>query len=133
MYVKQITYTDFDGEERTERFYFNLTKAELLKMEINTAGGLRNKVERIVAAKDNQEIWNMFEQIVDLSFGKKSDDGRRFIKSPEILADFKDTNAYSEFIVSLFEEGNAADFINGLVEEAKHQNASSIPAPALVK
>ena len=75
----------------------------------------------------------MFEQIVDLSFGKKSDDGRRFVKSPEILSDFKDTNAYSEFIVSLFEEGNAAEFINGLVEEAKQQAGSSIPAPALVK
>lgn len=133
MFSKTITYTDFDGVERTEKFYFNLTKAELLKMEINTAGGLKNKVERIVNAKDNEGIWNMFEQIVDMSYGKKSDDGRRFLKSPEILAEFKDTNAYSEFIVSLFEENNASDFINGLVEEAKQQNTSSIPAPALVK
>ena len=133
MFSKTITYTDFDGVERTEKFYFNLTKAELLKMEINTAGGLKNKVERIVNAKDNEGIWNMFEQIVDMSYGKKSDDGRRFLKSPEILAEFKDTNDYSEFIVSLFEENNASDFINGLVEEAKQQNTSSIPAPALVK
>lgn len=135
MIAKTITYTDFDGNERTETFHFNLTKAELIDLETSTDGGLEKKIEKIIASKDTKEIMNMFKDIILKSYGVKSDDGKRMIKTPEVVQEFTQTEAYSELFIELATDADAATaFINGIIpakllEEAKKQ-ASITPISA---
>lgn len=134
MYVREITYTDFDGNERTEKFYFNLTKAELAKLELSKEGGLTNLINKITLEKDAKKLWDLFEEIVMLAYGEKSLDGRRFVKSQEVKDAFRETNAFSDFIMELATDANkASEFVSGLVADAKKEDQPSIPAPALVK
>ena len=81
MVKKTITYTDYNGVERTEDFYFNLTKAELMEMQLSMEGGMRAYIQRIMGAKSQLELVNLFKKILLLSYGKKSDDGRLFLKN----------------------------------------------------
>lgn len=116
MYKKTITWTDFEGEERTEDFYFNLSEAEITKMELSEVGGLRKKIETVVQAKDVPSIMNTFEDIIKASYGVKSPDGRRFIKSKEIYDDFAQTEAYSQFFMQICSDADeAAKFVNGII------------------
>ena len=131
MYKKTIKYVDYNGEERTEDFYFNFSKAELVELEYGVDGGMRQKIQNIVAAKSQPEIIKMFKDIVLASYGKKSDDGKRFIKSKELREEFSQTEAYSEFFMELATDAKAgADFVNGILPQVEK---SSIPAPAVVK
>lgn len=115
--IKQtITYVDYDGNERKEDFWFNLTKAEVIKLDMSFPGGIRDALSMYMKLGQNDKIWGAFEKIIDMSYGVKSSDGRRFLKNPEILASFKETEAYSNLILSFFEENDKAyNFINGLV------------------
>lgn len=135
MLKKTITYTDFDGEERTETFLFNLTKAEVAELELGTEGGLASKLQRIVAAKDRHEIIRYFKEILLMAYGEKSDDGRRFIKSPEIRKAFSETMAYSELFTELATDAAAAaDFIKGILPTIPQQGANGggfIPPKAI--
>ncbi len=116
MLKKTITYKDFNGESITEDFYFNLTQAELMEMNLTTEGGLDKLIEKIVNTKDVPQIVKIFKEIVLRSYGVKSDDGKRFIKSDELRDQFAQTNAYSDLFVSLATDENAASqFINGIV------------------
>lgn len=116
MLKKTITYTDYNDVERTEDFYFNLSKAEITDMELGTTGGLSEKLKKIVETKDQPQIIRMFKEIILASYGVKSDDGRRFIKSPELATEFSQTEAYSELYMELATDAQkAADFINGIV------------------
>lgn len=116
MYQKEITYTDFRGNKRTETFFFNLTKAELTNMYNSVSGGLQQKLEEIISKKDIPKIMENFELILDKSYGVISPDGRRFMKTPEILQEFKETQAYSEFYMTLItDEAEAAAFVNGIL------------------
>jgi hypothetical protein len=120
MLKKTITYTDYNGLERTEDHYFNLNKAEIMKMQVTTAGGLAEMLKRIVAAQDYPAIYNTFENIVDLAYGVKSPDGKRFMKEDEnghkYYVEFKQTEAYSQLIMELATDTKAAtDFVNGIV------------------
>lgn len=118
MLKKTITYKDYNGVERTEDFYFNLTEAELMKMEWGTAGGIADTIQAIVKAKDNVTIVKLFEDIIAKAYGKKSPDGRRFIKNQEVLDDFQQTEAYSKLYMELAtNEDAAAEFINGVIPE----------------
>ena len=118
MYQKEIAYTDFRGNQRKETFFFNLTKAELTNMFNSVSGGLDQKLEEIIAKKDIPKIMENFEQILDRSYGVIAPDGRRFMKSPEILQEFKETQAYSDFYMMLVtDEQEAAAFINGILPE----------------
>ena len=119
MLKKKIKYTDYNGEEREENFYFNLSKAELLKMELYKKGGMQNYLRRIINEQDQVKIVEMFTEIIDMSYGKKSDDGKRFIKTPELLDEFKQSEAYSELYVELVSNADAAAaFINGVIPPA---------------
>lgn len=141
MLKKTMTYTDYSGNERTEDFYFNLSKAELLEMELSESGGFEEMIKRIVASQDTAKITAIFKEIILKSVGVKSPDGKRFIKSPEIREEFMQTEAYSDLFVELISDAdNAAAFVKGIVpaelsEAAKEQLAqkANIPAPALVK
>lgn len=116
MLKKTITYVDFNGMERKEDFYFNLSKAEITEMELSTDGGLVERINRIVAAKDVPEIIKVFKQLILDSYGEKSLDGKRFIKSKEISEAFSQTNAYSILFMELaVDDVAAAEFINGIV------------------
>ena len=116
MIKKTIKYTDFNGIEREEDYYFNLTKAEIAEMELSVDGGLAEKVKKIVAAKDMPTLVKIFKDLVLRSYGVKSDDGRRFIKSEQLRDEFTQTEAYSELFMELSTNADAAvAFVNGIV------------------
>ena len=134
MLKKTITYTDYDGNERTEDFYFNLTKAEVMEMELGTTGGMKKMLEKIVSEQDSKRIIESFKDIILRSYGEKSPDGRRFIKNDEIRNSFAQTEAYSILFMELAtDSGAAADFVNGIVpkiedkkNEAKLKELTSV-------
>lgn len=130
MLKKTIKYTDYFGEEREEDFYFNLNQAELSEMELSVDGGYTNMLDRIVKAKDAPELIAAFKNIVMKSYGEKSSDGRRFIKSKELSEAFCQTEAYNILFMSLIRDEKAmADFVNGIIpDELKSDNKPSIPA-----
>lgn len=116
MIKKTITYTDYNGVERTENFYFNLSKAEVMEMELSADGGMTAAVQKIIDAKDIPSIIRVFKDLVLKSYGVKSDDGRRFIKSKEISEAFAQTEAYSQIFMELATDAEAASaFINGII------------------
>ena len=123
MLKKTITYTDYNNVERTEDFYFNLTKAELMEMEMGAVGGLSGMIEKIVSAKDAPAIIKVFKELVLKAYGEKSADGKRFIKSKEISDAFAHTEAYSQLFMELATDADAASkFVNGIapnMEEKK--------------
>lgn len=114
------TYTDFDGNTRTEDFYFNFTEAEITKMQFGTEGGLSAMINRIVAAQDTPRLIEIFEDLIKKAYGVKSPDGRRFIKNDEITKDFTETNAYSQIYMRLATDADAATkFVNDVVPKKK--------------
>ena len=115
MLTKTFTFTDFNGEERTEQHQFNLTKTEIAKLELGTTGGLSEMIRRIIETKDTPEIIKIFEDIVLKSYGEKSADGKRFVKSKELSEAFAQTEAYSELFMELATDADAAaKFVNGI-------------------
>lgn len=122
MLKKSITYNDYNGVERTEDFYFNLTKAEIMEMELSTSGGLVEMIQRIVAAQDAPAIVKIFKDLILKAYGEKSPDGKRFVKSEEISNGFAQTEAYSQLFMELATDADAAaKFINGLVPADMNQ------------
>lgn len=123
MYKRTIKYIDYDGNERTEDFYFNLSKAELMEMELSIDGGMKAMLEKIISAQDTKKIIEMFKNILLKSYGEKSDDGKRFIKSPELSKAFSETEAYSILFTELAQNsGKAAEFINGIIPSGLKPN-----------
>ena len=116
MLKKTITYRDYNDVERTEDFYFNLTKAELMEMEIGTTGGLGEMITKIVNSKDAPAIIKIFKDLVLKAYGEKSEDGKRFMKSEAISTAFAQTEAYSIIFMELATDDNAAaNFMNGII------------------
>lgn len=116
MYKKTIKYTDYNGVEREEPFYFNLNKAELVKWEGSTLGGMRAMYDKIIASQDKEALISLFETIIQRSYGEKSADGKRFMKSPEILANFTSTEAYSNLFMELASNDESASaFMEGIM------------------
>lgn len=135
MVVKKIKYTDFNGVEREEEFMFNLTEAEITEMELTTDGGLSDSIKKIIAAQDTPQIIETFKKLLLKSYGEKSADGRRFIKSEELSKEFTQTNAYSQLFMELAYDDNAAiAFINGIIPESMRdrvdENNSDNASPA---
>ena len=125
MIKKTVTYTDYNGVERTENFYFNLSKAEVMEMEMSTAGGMAESIQKIVDDKDAPAIIRVFKDLVLKAYGVKSDDGRRFIKSKELSEEFAQTEAYSQIFMELATDADAAaKFVNGIVPADLAQKAA---------
>lgn len=103
MYVKPITYTDYDGVQHTEKFYFNISKAELIEMDASETGGLTKRLQEIVDANETADIFKRVKSIILKAYGRKSPDGKRFIKSPEMSQEFEQTEAYSELIMEFMQ------------------------------
>lgn len=116
MIKEPITYTDYNGVTRTEDFYFNLTKAEVMELEMSTTGGLAEMIQRIVAAQDQPAIIKVFKDLIIKAYGVKSPDGKRFIKNQEVVDEFVQTEAFSELFMKLATDAEAAaKFVNGIV------------------
>ena len=125
MVVKKIKYTDFNGVEREEEFMFNLTEAEITEMELTTDGGLSDLIKKIISAQDTPEIIKTFKMLLLKSYGEKSADGRRFIKSEELTEAFTQTNAYSQFFMELATDDKAAiAFINGIIPDSMRERVA---------
>lgn len=119
MYVKKIKYTDYNGTEREEKFYFHLNKAELMKMQFSVKGGFEAHLKRLIETQNEPEIMKIFEDFVDKTYGVKSLDGKSFIKNEQILNEFKQSEAYSEFFMELMSSQKAQlDFIKGIMPDA---------------
>lgn len=120
MLSKNIKYTDYNGVEREEAFLFNLSKAELMEMELGTTGGLADMIKNIVAAKDTPSIVKIFKELVLKAYGEKSPDGKRFIKVDEngqpLSRKFAETEAYSNLFMELATDADAAvKFVRGII------------------
>lgn len=116
MLKKTVKYVDYNGVERVEDFYFNLTKAEVAEMEMSVEGGFSKMLKELVNSKDNVRIVQLFKEMVLKAYGEKSQDGRRFVKSKEISEAFAQTEAYSEIFMELaLNEEAAAAFVNGIM------------------
>lgn len=128
MLKKTITYTDYNGTERTEDFYFNLSEAEITEMEMSTTGGFADMIQRIVNAQDIPSIIKIFKDLLLKSYGEKSPDGKRFMKSEELSTAFSQTEAYSILFMELATDADAAaNFVNGIVPN-KAANVTTLPA-----
>ena len=118
MLKKTITFTDYDGNERKEDFWFNLSKAEILEMELLTEGGMERLIDKVIAAQDVPGLIKIFKDLILKSYGEKSADGRRFIKSEQLTTEFTQTEAYSELFMELASDADsAAAFINGIIPD----------------
>lgn len=138
-----VKYVDFNGIEREEDFYFNLTKAEVAELELGRKGGLVKYLQQIMAEEDSPKIVQMMKEIVLMSYGVKSEDGKRFIKTEELRTEFSQTAAYSEVFIALSTDAKAAaDFMNGILpadltagpqdhKQKEIQPSTGEPAPAL--
>lgn len=126
MIKKTITYVDYNGEERTEDFFFNLTKAEIMEMQMSEEGGLSEMLKKIVAAKDYPSIIKEFKKLILCSYGEKSADGKRFIKSKELSDSFAQTEAYSILFTELAENvDEATAFFKGVIPAAVAEEIKS--------
>ena len=144
MYAKKIKFTDFNGNEREQTFYFNLTKAELTEMQLSHDGGLAEYMQRIIDSQKTSEIAEVFKKLILMSYGEKSDDGMRFIKRDPVrgkLADeFEQTDAYSELFMELAQDDKAAtEFMNNVIpasiqkEVAAQQTDGNAYPPQIAK
>lgn len=134
MLKKVISYTDYDGNERKETFYFNLSKAEIAEMELSTSGGLAQMIQKIIDEKDSPRIVQIFKDLILRSYGEKSPDGKRFVKSKELSDGFAQTEAYSELFMELASNADAASaFINGIVPADVAEAAKKENIPKLVE
>lgn len=129
MLKKTMTYIDYNGTERTEDFYFNLSKAELMEMELSVNGGLAEMLQNIVNAQDSPAIVKTFKEIILKAYGRKTPDGRGFEKSEELSRAFSQTEAYSDLFMLLATNAEeAAKFVNGIVPQDTQMTPAQIAA-----
>ena len=134
MLKKTMPYTDYKGNQRTEDFYFNLSKAEILEMEMTTTGGLAEMIQRIVKAQDIPAIVKIFKDLVLKAYGQPSADGKRFVKLDEhgrrLADEFAQTEAYSDLFMELSTDAEKAQqFINGIVPGDIDMDAAKAAIP----
>jgi hypothetical protein len=131
---REISYENFDGEQVTETIYFNISKPEIIELEVEYEGGFGKMMERIVEAEDAKQLIHEFKRIVLLAYGKKSEDGKRFIKSDELREEFSQSAAYNELFMELATDDKAAAaFIKGILPkdlaDAVEESSTETPLP----
>lgn len=116
MLKKTITYTDFNDEQVSEDHFFHLSKAELVELELSHEGGLSESLKKIIEAQDGKAIVAEFKNIILSAYGKRSEDGRRFIKNQQLRDEFESSEAYSTLFMELvLDADKAAEFVNGII------------------
>ena len=129
MYKKTITYIDYNGVERTEDFYFNLNKAELMEMHLVHPEGFENWIKGIIKANDNKTLLAMFKEIITASYGEKDSTGKRFIKSQELTDAFVQSEAFANLYFELLTNTDAAtEFVNGIASGLKQLDKTNVVA-----
>lgn len=130
MIKKTITYEDYDGNTRTQDFWFNLSQREIARMEVSTPGGFEAMVKRIIDAKSQVQLIDLFENLIHMSYGVKSADGVHFIKNEEVWQEFASTNAYNDLYMELItDSAKASEFFNGIMQKPPKKEPLSV-APA---
>ena len=134
MLKRDITYEDFNGETVTDTLYFNLTRTELIELEVSYDGGLEATISRIIKAEDMRALISEFKKLVLLSYGERSADGKRFVKNDEIREAFSQTAAYDALFMELATDDTAAaQFVSGIIPTGMAQAAAtetvSLPPP----
>lgn len=129
MIKRTFKYTDFNGIDREEEIYFHLTRTELVELAMKYPGGIASWIRKITTASNGSAIYETLENILLTAYGEKSDDGRRFIKSPELAQAFKQTPMYDELFQELaFDATKMAKFIEEITpempSEAEKSNAA---------
>lgn len=134
MLKRDITYINFDGETETETFYFNLSRTELIELELSNKGGMQAYLENIVKSNDNQKIWEEFKKIVLLSYGVRSEDGKRFVKNEQVREEFLQTPAFDALIMEFMNDADAAaNFVNGIMPSDFAKNVQNVVPTAFGK
>lgn len=129
MLKKTITYEDFNGDTVSEDFFFHLSKAELVELELSHRGGLSEALKRIVVSEDGKSIIAEFKNIILGAYGKRSDDGRRFIKNQELRDEFESSEAYSVLFMEMVTDAeSAAEFVNGVIPKNLAEDAAKLVA-----
>lgn len=132
MLKRDVTYTTFDGETVTETFYFNLTKTEIVELQVSVDGGLQEMLQRIVDNQDIKAIMGEFKKIILLTYGERSDDGKRFIKSDDIREKFSQTAAFDELFMDLAtNDESASNFIKGVIPTSMLADLNAVTTPPL--
>lgn len=119
MIKKNITYKDYNDVVRTEPFYFNMDEAEATELELSKSGGMSETLKRIVESDDRAAMYQFFKKFIMTSYGIKSEDGKRFIKSEKMSEEFLQTRAYVALINELAKDETgeaAANFFNGVLD-----------------
>lgn len=135
MLKREIKYTDFNDEKVTDVFYFNISKTELIELEVEYEGGMQRMIEKIIESKDNKAIIEQFKKLILLAYGEKSEDGKRFIKSDKLREEFSQTAAYQELFMEIALDAKAgADFVIGVMPkdmaaEMEKSLATTTPTP----
>lgn len=132
MITKTIKYNDYNGVEREENFLFNLSKAELMEMELGVTGGLGETIKKIIATQDTPSIIKIFKELVLKAYGEKSADGKRFVKVDDngvpLSKAFSETEAYSILFMELANNAEeAAKFVAGIVPKDIDLSKANIP------
>lgn len=119
MYKKTIKYVDYDGNERTEDFYFNLTETELTEYQYSEPGGMLALIEKVVNTNEYTKLIPLWKKIILMAYGEKSPDGRRFIKSEELSTAFSQTEAYNVMFMEFAQNAEAAsEFVNAVLPKS---------------
>ena len=127
MLTRKMTYTDYNGVERTETFRFNLTQSEIVEMQLETEGGLDKLLQKIIDANDQTKVIGLFKKLVLKAYGEVSDDGRRFVKSKEIADAFSQTEAYNQLFMELATNAEAgAKFVNGILPKNMNNPSADV-------
>ena len=133
MFTKTVTYKDFDGNERTEVCRFNLSEPEIIEMESSYPGGLEQMLKKIIEEKDQQKILAVFKELILKSYGEKTPDGKRFVKSKELSEAFSQTGAYEQLYMQILRDTDFdIEFTNGIMPERVRQAANQITADTIV-
>ena len=135
MFKYERKYTDYNGQDRSDMLYFNLSQAELMEMELSTQAGVEEMIRVMIATNDNAKIVALFKDLILKSYGIKSEDGRRFIKSKDLRDSFEQSAAYSQFFMAMLanEDGLQTKFINGVVNGTNVPNMDEKEAVAKLK
>jgi hypothetical protein len=129
---KTITYTDFNGDEVSEDFFFHLSKAEIIELEMSVEGGLSESLKKIIDSMDGKAIIAEFKKIVLGSYGKRSPDGKRFIKNDALREEFESSEAYSVLFMELVTDAAAAaNFVNGIIPQGMVEEAQKVTSADL--
>ena len=134
MIKKTVTYTDYNGEERTETYRFNLNRVEVLDMQMTTIGGYTEKLQALIDAKNTVELYRLFKDLVLRSYGVISEDGKRFVKTDKLREEFEQTEAYVTIYMELATNTDKAiEFINGITPDFENKANALNDAKAIAE